>query len=177
MRKAAKPDNDTPRSPGMTKEQEIENGLIEKLQALKYTYRPDIRDRDALERNFREKFEALNRVRLTDAEFARLLDEIVSADVFACSERLRHRNTFEREDGTPLHYQLVNLKDWCKNSFEIVNQQRINPKNSHHRYDVILLVNGLPLVQIELKTLQISPRRAMQQIIEYKQDPGNGYIN
>lgn len=161
----------------MTKEQEIENGLIEKLQALKYTYRPDIRDRNALERNFREKFEALNRVRLTDAEFARLLDEIVSADVFACSERLRHRNTFEREDGTPLHYQLVNLKDWCKNSFEVVNQLRINTKNSHHRYDVILLVNGLPLVQIELKSLQISPRRAMQQIIEYKQDPGNGYIN
>lgn len=138
---------------------------------------PDIRDRESLERNFREKFEALNRVRLTDAEFARLLEEIVSPDVFACSERLRLRNTFEREDGTPLHYQLVNLKDWCKNEFEVVNQLRINTKSSFHRYDVILLLNGLPLVQIELKSLQISPRRAMQQIIEYKQDPGNGYTN
>jgi type I restriction enzyme R subunit len=68
-------------------------------------------------------------------------------------------------------------KNWCKNSFEVVNQLRINTKNSFHRYDVTLLLNGLPLVQIELKSLQISPRRAMQQIIKYKNDEGNGYIN
>ncbi|RMG74234.1 MAG: type I restriction endonuclease subunit R [Chloroflexi bacterium] len=160
-----------------TNEQKIEHDLIEKLQALKYTYRSDIRDRDALERNFRQKFEALNKVQLTDAEFNRLLNEIVSEDVFACSERLRHRNTFEREDGTPLHYQLVNLTDWCKNEFEVINQLRINTRSSHQRYDVILLINGLPLVQIELKTLGVSPRRAMQQIVEYKRDPGNGYTN
>lgn len=161
----------------MLKEQDIETQLIQKLEALKYTHRPDIRDREALERNFREKFEALNKVRLTDAEFARLLDVIVSPDVFACSEHLRHLNTFEREDGTPLHYQLVNLTDWCKNEFEVINQLRINTKSSFHRYDVILLVNGLPLAQIELKALPVSPRRAMQQIVEYKQDPGNGYTN
>ena len=160
-----------------TKEQQIEEILIEKLLGLGYTYRDDIRDREALERNFREKFEALNCVRLTDAEFSRLLDEIVSPNVFACSERLRARNTFEREDGTPLHYQLVNLKKWCKNTFEVVSQLRINTRSSFHRYDVILLINGLPLVQIELKTLEVSPRRAMQQIVEYKQDPGNGYTN
>ena len=159
----------------MTKEQEIEEGLIRKLEELKYSHRPDIRDREALEQNFRKQFEALNRVRLTDDEFARLLDEIISPDVFACAEHLRHRNTFEREDGTPLHYQLVNLKDWCKNRFEVVSQLRINTRSSHHRYDVVLLINGLPLVQIELKGLAVSPRRAMQQIVEYKHDPGNGY--
>src|SRR5690606_35915787 len=103
----------------------------------------------------------------------RLKDAIVSSDVFTCAELLRNINHFEREDGTPLHYQLVNVKDWCKNSFEVVNQLRINTKSSFHRYDVILLVNGLPLVQIELKSLQISPRRAMQQIVDYKHDPGN----
>ena len=54
----------------MTKEQEIENSLIAKLQDLKYTYREDIRDKATLEMNFREKFEALNHVRLTDSEFA-----------------------------------------------------------------------------------------------------------
>ncbi|WP_305801055.1 type I restriction endonuclease [Thiolapillus sp.] len=98
----------------MTKENDIEQRLLTKLQDLKYTYRPDIRDREALEQNFREKFEALNCVTLTDAEFARLLEGIISPDTFACAETLRHPNTFEREDGTPLHYQLVNLKDWCK---------------------------------------------------------------
>lgn len=159
------------------KESQIEQNLIKKLEELKYTHRPDIRDKAALERNFRDKFEALNRVRLTDAEFARLRDEIINADVFQAAKTLREQGYFQREDGTPLHYTLVNLKDWCKNDFEVINQLRINTDNSHHRYDVILLINGLPVVQIELKTLGINPRRAMEQIIEYRNEPGNGYTN
>ena len=66
-----------------TKEQQIEQGLIDKLTSLKYDYRPDIRDNNALDANFREKFEALNRVKLSNAEFTRLLEKIISADVFA----------------------------------------------------------------------------------------------
>ena len=159
------------------KENNIENDFIDKLKELKYNYRPDIRDRTTLEQNFRQKFQELNRVNLTDNEFSRLLEQIISPNVFKSSKLLRQTNSFEREDGTPLHYTLVNIKDWCKNSFEVINQLRINTKNSFQRYDVILLLNGLPLVQIELKTLQISPRRAMQQIINYKNDAGNGYAN
>lgn len=156
-------------------EQKIEQSFIDKLVELKYTYRPDITDRTSLERNFREKFEALNRVRLTDGEFARLLDEIVTPDVFAAARTLRERNAFTREDGTPLNYTLVNIKDWCKNTFEVINQLRINTDNSHHRFDVLILINGVPCVQVELKTLGLNPRRAMEQIVEYKNDPGNGY--
>jgi type I restriction enzyme R subunit len=160
------------------KESDIEQQLIERLENyLKYTQRPDIRDKAALKANFREKFEALNRVRLTDSEFARLHDGIINADVFAAAQLLRERGYFQREDGTPLHYTLVNLTDWCKNEFEIINQLHINTDNSNQRYDVIILINGLPLVQIELKTLGISPRRAMEQIVRYKNDPGNGYAN
>lgn len=156
-------------------EQEIEQSLIEKLCDLKYTYRQDIRDRPALETNFRQHFNALNRVNLTDTEFARLLESITTPDVFAAAKHLREYNSFERDDGTPLYYTLVNIKDWCKNSFEVVNQLRMNTDNSYHRYDVLLLINGVPVVQIELKNLPISPRRAMQQIVDYKNDPGNGY--
>lgn len=156
-------------------EQKIEQSFIDKLIGLKYAYRPDITDRASLERNFREKFEALNRVHLSDGEFARLLDEIVTPDVFAAARTVRERNAFTREDGTPLNYTLVNIKDWCKNTFEVVNQLRINTDNSHHRFDVLILINGVPCVQVELKTLGISPRRAMEQIVEYKNDPGNGY--
>ena len=156
-------------------EQQIEHLLIEKLIDLKYAYRQDIRDRAALERNFRKNFEALNRVNLTDNEFGRLLEDIITPDVFAAARRLRERNTFERDDGTALQYTLVNIKDWCKNNFEVINQLRINTDYSHHRYDVTLLINGVPVAQIELKTLAISPRKAMQQIVEYRNDPGNGY--
>src|SRR6201999_1628647 len=158
-----------------TPERDLEAALVTKLQDLKYEYRPDIRDRASLEQNFRDKFEALNRVRLTDAEFARLMDEIVTPDVFTAARALRERNSFTRDDGTPLNYTLVNIQDWCKNTFEVINQLRINTDNSNQRYDVILLINGVPVVQIELKSLGISPRRAMEQIVDYKNDPGNGY--
>lgn len=161
----------------ISKEKQIEDHFINKLIDLKYTYRDDIRDRNALERNFRTKFEALNRVHLTDSEFDRLLEEIIDADVFASSKRLRGINTFMREDGTPLQYMLVNIKDWCKNDYEVINQLRINTNNSYHRYDVILLINGIPVIQVELKASDVSPRRTMQQIIDYKNDTGNGYTN
>lgn len=126
------------------REDGIESGLIGKLQGLKYEYRPDITNRATLERNFREKFEALNRCKLTDSEFASLLDEIVTPDVFTASKTLRSINSFTRDDGTPLNYTLVNIKDWCKNHFEVINQLRINTDHSHHRYDVLILINGVP---------------------------------
>ncbi|MBV6503913.1 MAG: Type-1 restriction enzyme R protein [Fimbriimonadales bacterium] len=156
-------------------ERRLEEQLLRTLEDLKYEYRADIRDRASLEENFRRHFQDLNRVNLTDVEFARLLDEIVTPDVFTAAKTLREINTFIRDDGTPLNYTLVNLKDWCKNTFEVIHQLKINTDYSHHRYDVILLLNGIPIVQIELKTLGINPRRAMEQIVEYKNDPGNGY--
>lgn len=161
----------------MQKESQIEQNFIRHLTELKYSYRPDIVDRKTLEQNFRKKFEALNRVTLSDSEFLRLRDEIINPDLFAASKMLRAQNYFQREDGTPLHYTLVNIKDWCKNDYEVINQLRMNTEYSSHRYDVILLINGLPLVQIELKKIDVSPRKAMQQIVDYKNDPGNGYSN
>ena len=161
----------------MRTENQIEMYFIEKLKDLKYTYRNDIRDKASLEANFRQKFEQLNKVHLSDSEFDRLKESIITADVFDAAKILRETNTFKRDDDTPLQYTIVNTTDWCKNDFEVVNQLRINTDNSNHRYDVILLINGVPVVQIELKTLQVTPRRAMEQIVEYKNDPGNGYTN
>ncbi len=161
----------------MIKESQIEQELIEQLVRLKYVYRPDIMDRSSLEQNFKAKFEALNKVTLTQNEFIRLRDEIITPDVFAASKKLREQQYFQREDGTPLHYTLVNIKDWCKNEYEVINQLRINTESSFHRYDVILLINGIPVVQIELKRGDISSRKAMQQIVDYKNAPGNGYRN
>ncbi|WP_418534286.1 DEAD/DEAH box helicase family protein, partial [Gallintestinimicrobium sp.] len=161
----------------MKKEQQIEIDFIKKLQELKYVYRDDIKDRATLEENFRNHFQRLNSVKLSDSEFARLKETIITPDVFSAAKMLREINTFKRDDDTPLQYTLVNTVDWCKNDYEVVNQLRINTENSHQRYDVIILINGIPVVQIELKTLQITPKRAMEQIVEYKNDPGNGYTN
>jgi hypothetical protein len=111
----------------------IEDQFIQKLRDLKYTHRPDIHDRATLEKNFREKFEAFNRASLTDAEFTRLLEEIVTPDVFAAAKTLRQINAFTRYDDTPLNYTFVNLKDWCQNTFEVVHPLRINTEYSHRR--------------------------------------------
>lgn len=158
-------------------EAQLEQQFIEKLQELKYIYRSDIRDLDALERNFREKFERLNFVSLSDDEFRKLLQENITADVFTASKHLREKQTFVRNDGTTFDYSLVNLRDWCKNEYEVVNQLSINTANSRQRYDVVILINGLPLVQIELKRHSVSPLKAVEQIVRYKQDRGNGYTN
>ena len=164
-----------PPASSVVSERRVEDDLVERLRTLKYLYRPEVRDRLSLESNFRGHFEDLNQVKLTDGEFARLLEQLVTPDVYEAARLLRERNSFEREDGTPLFYTLVNTTDWCKNTFEVISQFRVNTDYSHHRYDVILLMNGIPVVQIELKTLTVSPRRAMQQIVEYKNDTGNGY--
>ena len=158
-------------------EQHIEEKLANKLQDLGYSYRENITDRDSLEANFREKFNTLNHVNLTDTEFKNLLKDIIKDNVFTSSTVLRHRNSLMRDDGTSLHYSLVNIEDWCKNRFEFVRQLRLNTQNSHHKYDVVLLINGIPVVQIELKNYDKSPHNAMKQIMQYKKDEGNGYGN
>ena len=89
-------DHQAPNFPtSVVREDAIEYGFIGTLQKLKYEYRRDITDRATLEANFREKFEALNRVNLTDGEFTRLLDEIVTPDVYTASKLLRQINAFK----------------------------------------------------------------------------------
>ena len=159
----------------MTSESQIEESFIQKLVDLKYVYRKDITTQATIEQNFRQKFNALNRVNLSDNEFDKLKRTIIKSDVFEASNFLRKRHSMTRDDGTPLPYTLVNTTAWCKNDFEVVSQLRLDTQSSYHRYDVILLINGIPVVQVELKRYDISPRKAMQQIVAYKNDEGNGY--
>ena len=157
------------------KESQIEQHFIRHLEGLGYKYCKDIKNQTSLEENFRNKFEALNNVRLTDGEFERLMGNIVSSDVYKASKTLRDKVEVIHDDGTTQFYPLVNLQNWCKNDYEVINQLRINTHSSYHRYDVIILVNGLPLVQVELKAHGVSPRVAIKQIVDYKNDRANGY--
>lgn len=170
-------DDNLKRNKSTLNEGDIEYGFIKNLTDLKYTYRSDITTIDTLTANFRAHFERLNQVKLTQKEFEQLMREIKTPDVFAASERLRRQNTYIREDGTPLHYSLVNMKDWCKNEFEVINQLSVKNRTSRHRYDVIILLNGVPMVQIELKTLDVTPRKAIEQIMNYKRDEGTMYTD
>ena len=92
-----------------TIENRIEQALLEKLADLKYTCRPDIRDRAALEHNFRQHFEALNRIHLTDAEFTRLLESIVTPDVFAAAKHLPAHKV-----GRLWKFQLSEVDEWVR---------------------------------------------------------------
>lgn len=157
------------------KESQIEQHFIRHLEGLGYKYCKDIKDRASLEQNFRNKFEALNQAQLTDGEFERLMGNIISSDVYKASKTLRDKVEVIHDDGTTRFYPLVNLQNWCKNDYEVINQLRINTHSSYHRYDVIILVNGLPLVQVELKAHGVSPRVAIKQIVDYKNDHENGY--
>ena len=98
-----------------TCENDLEEALDKKLEDLKCEYRPNVRDRATLEANFRKKFETLNKVTLTDGEFRRLHDEIVTPDVYARAPR--NREAFIRGGGTPLNHTLINIRDWWKNTF------------------------------------------------------------
>lgn len=158
-----------------TTESQLENALIETLKGLKYRYREDIKSRYQLEANFRSHFEKLNEVTLSNDEWERLKGHILGHGTFASAKLLRERHTFHRDDDSVLYYSLVNTQQWCKNEFEVINQLRMNTENSFQRYDVILLMNGIPVVQIELKGHTISPKKALEQIVAYKNERGNGY--
>jgi hypothetical protein len=112
-------------------ERQLEEELLDKLRGLKYEHRPDIRDRATLEDNFRRKFDALNHVKLTDAEFQRLLEEIITPDVFAAAHTLRNRNSFTRDDGTPYAAWNDLLIDGRKPTDEEIIREASNPKRWH----------------------------------------------
>lgn len=113
----------------MIRETQIEESLIGKLTDLKYTYRQDIRDRETLEKNFRQKLQALNRVNLTDAEFMRLRDEIINSDVFASS---KHSTTQSEKE--------INLKEVNKQLVEI-EKRAAKAAKKHNKF---LKELGLP---------------------------------
>ena len=104
---------------------------------------------------------------LSDTEFERLLAVISGKSVFASAEILRNIQNIKRDDGTDVYVELFNRKEWCQNEFQVTHQITSIGKYEN-RYDVTLLVNGLPLVQIELKRRGIDFKEAFNQICRYK---------
>lgn len=160
---------------------ESESRLEEKLinQLIKQGYKKvQIDTVKDLERNFREQINEHNKFRLeekplSDKEFERLMIKISGKGVFQSAKELRQLQDIQRDDGTIAYIELFNSREWCQNIFQVTHQTTIEGKYTN-RYDVTLLINGLPLVQIELKRRGIDMKEAFNQIKRYKRHSYSG---
>lgn len=135
-------------------EAQLENQLIEDLAAHGYE-RVSIPDMATLESNFRKILNVFNQgnlkgKELTDKEFERVMLEINGKSVYQSAKQLRDKFTITRDDGTSIYLSLFDAKDYSKNIYQVTNQVTVKDKYTN-RYDVTILINGLPVVQIELK--------------------------
>jgi type I restriction enzyme R subunit len=147
-------------------EQQLENNLITQLERLGYA-RADIKDEAGLVANLKIQLEKHNDVALTDDEFARVLNHLNKGNVFDKAKILRDRMHLVRDDGTDLYLEFINQKKWCRNEYQVASQIAMEG-TYRNRYDVTLLVNGLPLAQIELKRRGLELKEAFNQTNRYQ---------
>ena len=152
-------------------ESKLEDRMIDQLKKQGYQY-VEINDVKELEKNFREQVNLHNRGELnfkdlSDKEFERLMVKISGKGIFQSAKELRQKQDIQRDDGSIVYLELFNTKDWCRNNFQVTHQTTVEGKYTN-RYDVTILINGLPLVQIELKRRGIDMKEAFNQIKRYK---------
>jgi type I restriction enzyme R subunit len=146
-------------------EQQLENALIDQLQTLGWE-RVTITDEADLVANLRRQLELHNGTTLSDTEFRQVLNKLARGNIFEKAKILRDRVDYTRDDGTTGYLQLINQAQWCKNRYQVTHQ--ITMEGSYkNRYDVTLLVNGLPLCQIELKRRGLEMKEAFNQTNRY----------
>lgn len=159
------------------REFELEEKLINQLVSLGYKL-VDISTQERLQENFKNQLfehnkDKLSNMPLTDAEFNRILNYLEEGNIFKCAKKLRDKFVLTRDDETVVYIEFFNTKQWCQNIFQISHQIR-NTGVYSHRYDVTLLINGLPLVQIELKRRGIEINEAINQIERYRKQSYKG---
>jgi type I restriction enzyme R subunit len=147
-------------------EANLENNLIKQLIDLGYAS-AKVMDGDALVSNLKMQLEAFNKTSYTVKEFDGILNHLAKGNVFQKAKTLRDRFSFENESGEITYVRFFDSDNWNNNLFQVTNQvtQEGSFKN---RYDVTLLVNGLPLVQIELKRRGLEIKEAFNQINRYQ---------
>ena len=147
-------------------EAELEGNLISRLTGL--GYEPvSILDERGLLANLKAQLEKHNKLSLSASEFERVLNHLDKGNVFDRAKTLRDRFALPRDDGTSAYIQFLNTEEWCRNEYQVTNQ--ISVEGSYkNRYDVTLLINGLPLVQIELKRRGLELKEAFNQINRYQ---------
>lgn len=161
----------------------LENGLIATLQKMNYEY-VHIEDEKALSANFKKQLEKHNKKRLeelgrtefTESEFERILIHLEGGTRFEKAKKLRDPHAFELESGERIWVEFFNRTHWCQNEFQVANQITVEG-GKKCRYDVTLLINGLPLVQIELKRRGVELKQAYNQIQRYHKTSLHGLFD
>ncbi len=140
--------------------------MIDRLTRLGYE-RVKISNAADLTANLKTQLEKHNKTQLSPEEFKRVLNHLDKGNVFDRAERLRDKMELIRDDGTATYLEFLNIEHWCQNQYQVTNQ--ITQQGSYkNRYDVTLLINGLPLVQIELKRRGLELKEAFNQINRYQ---------
>ena len=147
-------------------EQTLENNLIAQLVDMSYE-RVTIADEAEMVANLRVQLEQHNDTQLSDGEFDRVLNHLNKGGVYDRAQTLRDKFALPRDDGTHKNIEFLNTTKWCQNRFQVTNQ--VTQEGSYkNRYDVTILINGLPLVQIELKRRGIELKEAFNQVNRYR---------
>ncbi len=159
------------RETGYQSESDLENELIAQLQRQGYEYLP-IHNEAELIANLRRQLEALNDITFTDSEWQRFFKSEIAKESNGIKEKAftiqrDYKKSFVREDGTQLNISLIDKKDVHHNITQVINQYSADSGSQKNRYDVTILVNGLPLVHIELKRRGVLLKEAFNQINRY----------
>jgi type I restriction enzyme, R subunit len=155
-------------------EQQLEKALIEQLRGLGFLY-VVLEDPSAMNANLRDQLQKFNKITFSDGEFARILNHVNKGDRYQKAKTLRDRYVLTRDDGSNSYVQFFNMEQWCKNEYQ-VSQQITQVGKYENRYDVTLLINGLPLVQIELKRRGMELKEAFNQIQRYHKHSFTGTL-
>jgi type I restriction enzyme R subunit len=146
-------------------ERELEKTLLKQLQGLGFDT-VVLPDSDAMLANLRSQLAKFNNTVFSDAEFQRILNHLNKGDRFDKAKTLRDRFALKRDDESVSFIRFFNMAQWCKNEYQVA-QQVTQVGSYKNRYDVTLLVNGLPLVQVELKRRGMELKEAFNQIQRY----------
>ena len=161
----------------------LEAGLIATLQQMDYEY-VQIAEEDNLQANFKRQLEKHNHKRLsehgrtefTDEEFEKILIYLEGGTRFEKAKKLRDLYPLDTSDGKRIWVEFLNRQQWCQNEFQVSNQITVEGRKKC-RYDVTILINGLPLVQIELKRRGVELKQAYNQIQRYHKTSFHGLFD
>ena len=164
-------------------EQALENGLIATLKDMSYEY-VELKEETNLYANFKKQLEkhnakelaAVGKTEFTDKEFERICIHLEGGTLFEKSKKLRDLFPLETEDGKRVWVEFLDRNHWCQNEFQVSNQITVEGRKTC-RYDVTILVNGLPLIQIELKKRGVELKQAYNQIQRYHKTSFHGLFD